>query len=381
MRVILVDTATMRSVAELPASSISAGDVVNGAGECDVDVSLANAPEIVPLARPWLVQVAITTDDYEPLWLGPVVKRRGKALAATYSLKAVQWESYLDRVWLPDDYDVGGSADATTVVERRILQAQEFVSSRFPGALPVAWPVNSPALCGQQIEYEFSSTYDGRDWWRSQPPSVLDDVRFVGERGFTFGYVPVVDAGVWGVELFVHALPTEPVAVLQVGFDIADIELSSDGERQVTDWWVVGESDVARATDTDGRPVLMDVRSYDSLPDRAPLQGIADALVASTGPDMVEADRVTLQGERRFTAGDVVTVAVPPGMYGSWPQGASWDMRVREVRWEQSEDSTRTVLSLEQQLDGVDPWALRPVTLERLINDLRARVLRTETRR
>jgi hypothetical protein len=371
----------MRSIAELPVEDIEAEDVANGAGDANVEVSLAYAPEIVPLARPWLTQIGLTTDEYEPLWLGPLVRRRGEAVSATYRLKATQWEGYLARLWLPDDYDDGGIGDPAAIIANRVQQAAAFARDRFPASLPVPLPLNTPALTGREVDFEFSSTYDGRDWWKSRPPSVLDDIQLVGEQGFVFGFIPHLDGGVWSLSLEVQSLPHGESTVLQVGYDLSEIELSSDGEQQITDWWVVGEGEVARATDTDGLPVLMDVRSYDSIPADANLRPIADALIAATARDLIAADRVRLKGIRQIVAGDLVTIDIPPGLYQTWPDGSQWTMRARSVTWRIDATQSSTSLSVEQQLENVSPWALQPNSLTGLINDLRTRLLRTETRR
>lgn len=380
MRALLVSTTTMRTLAELPMASLDCSDAVNSPGETTVRVSLQQAPELLPFTVPWRTQIAVTDDDYRPLWLGPVTKRRGTAVGGDYELRAQQWEHYLERVWLPDVYDASGLGDPAKIIADRIGQTRAFVGS-FADVLPVPLPQNSPALTGRTVEFDFVSTFDGDRDWSGEPPTVLDDLSQVVQQGFVFAFEPRESAGVWSLNLTVKALPLVGGATVQIGLDAADVELFTDGESQTTAWWVVGDGDVQVAKDVRGRPLLMGSRSFDTVPSDATLQSLADALLAASAGEPLRADSVELAGVRRFTPGDLVNVDVPAGLYGTWPQGVSWPMRVESVSWRQDGPKQTTTLTLAQQLESVDPWAVPLADLPRLISDLRARLVRAETRR
>lgn len=381
MRVKLVSTVTGLPLLEVPVARASFTDTVNGAGDASVSFALSGL-DSVAYTDPWRMQVALTDDDGKPVWIGPIVGRKGSASSTLVELSARQWECWLERVWLPDTYDDDGRADAATVVAGRVSDAMAFAADR-PGRL--AAPIRSmpPPLIDTPVDYAWKSSWSPPDVWRGTPPSVMDDITTITDQGIAFSLAPHIVSRSWGVRVEVRAPSTAPEATVQVGYDISDIDISTETDTQATDVWVVGDGFVGSSSprDVEGQPLLMAAHSAPQVNTQAAVDAIAGALATASARPLLGARDITVRGMVQVRAGDLVEIDVPSQTFRQWPLGVRWLMRASQVRWETGAGGDTTTLTLVQPVTDVAPWQYREQSLVALVRDLRRRLSRAEARR
>ena len=426
----IVDLATMRSLDEVPIESVSVSDATNGAGDGDITISLGGRPQAVEQTRPWKYGVAISDEDYNPLWFGIITRRAASAATRKYRLSATQVEGWLARVWLPDAYDADYEADAdpridaASAIALRLDQLKHFQAS-FPDRLPVPLPSNAPAPTDRFITISWQSPWTASgvlDWqhpysrqygaqyartpatapagvfdWRGSPATVLDDINAIGDKGYSWGLVPVEHGGSWAVELDVRPITLAVDRTIQVGLDVADAEIIEDGDAQATEWFVSGAAELdivvqARyATPGDARkyPILMGTRTYENVGTEKALAALADDIAAAYGPAPLSTSSIKMPGIVRIRPGEVVELVVPPALYANWPNGTSWIMRAATVTWRSEGGAISTEVDIvaprEHSLAARSaPHHVVPsarASLAGVITDLSARLARVESRK
>lgn len=386
MKVLVYDTDTGDIRSELIVNEASFVDEANGYGEAVLSIRSGGFPESLHITVPWQHSVALATANDIVLWAGPIIRREGNPGSGVITLTARQWEGWLDRVYLTDVYDDDGEADAAEVVASRLVALQQTVES-YPWALRPLLPTTPEALAGVTVPYSFRSTA-GDGIFKGEPPSVLDDIRTVIQDGIQFAYVPHLTDGRVTFTLSVNTYALTPKVYLQVGYDIANLTLATDGGAQVTHWQVVGEDSALTATATASAgsvklPLLMSTASFPTIAAQGPLEALAGALLAQTREPVGVARDAEAVGLKEVRGGDMVQIDIPIGTFRYlWTSNTSWEMRAASVEWHWSAgEGVSTHMTLVQPLDEGSVWGVPQSSLAEYLAGMDRRMRRIATRR
>lgn len=311
---------------------------LNDYGDAEVTFALQGIEgtfeELEALTVPWINQVVLTVND-APVWIGPVVKRRG-GVGSSRSLMvtAREWEAWLTRAsvaGIVPTHEQEDDIDAYTLVRTRI----EDVCNK---ARSLGFIV--PFVAGVSAEPGATPSTVSVDWRYQEGqsiPSVWDEIRDVIGQGVDVRFVPYWTGTHYTVRLWVskYALDAPASQALTLGEHLANADLMENGDRQVTRWNVVGLGESAEYGPTAGTfdlPMLEDWRSLPSVDDPALLAQRAQALYNATCTGELAADEAVVERScPPLRGGDTILLDVPPGLDSRAPNGRQIRLRVQSI--------------------------------------------------
>lgn len=366
-----------RIVAEPTLVKGSFDSPLNDYGEAEATLALhlieGDPDELEAATVPWQSQLCLTVDD-DPVWLGPVVKRRG-GIGSSRSMVVIarEWEAWLARVsvaGITPTHEQEDDIDAYTLVKARIedvcRKARDLGFTVPPIAGMAAQPGNVPTTVS--VDWRYGDT--------QAVPSVWEELRDVVSQGVDVRFVPYWTGVNYTVRLQVtrYAKTADPSATLTLGEHLASAELVEDGDKQATRWNIVGAGDTAQfgpAPGANGLPMLEEWRSLPTVDDQAVLAARARTLYAATVLGELTADEVTVDRQcPKLRGGDTILLDIPPGLDSRAPEGrqvrariqaVSWmidgglDVRVRLAAPWESDSQTRGATGLAGQVDAAPP--------------------------
>lgn len=327
--VILAEPAMERATFESP---------LNDYGDADVTFAVQNIEgtfdELEAITVPWRNQLVLTVDD-APVWIGPVVKRRGAVgNARTMVVQAREWEAWLARAsvtGIVPTHDQEDDFDAYTLVKARIedvcRKARNLGFAVPPIAGVTAEPGATPATVSIDWRYQDGQTI----------PSVWDEIRDMIGQGVDVRFVPYWTGTNYTVRLWVskYAQSTPPSVTLTLGEHLANADLVENGDKQVTRWNVVGLGETAEYGPAPGAanlPMLEEWRSLPTVDDVNLLGSRAQTLYAATAVGDLTADEAVVDRScPPLRGGDTILLDIPPGLDGRAPNGREVTLRVQSI--------------------------------------------------